>query len=128
MARKNAEPVQEWWCINRHRNRGWAGECGQCGTTMRGREPSEYTTERKVFSASERAAALKTERKRADKASPTDSESEQETSTPACPTCRSRSIKRLTLAARGLSGVTGGILFSRRARAHFTCRDCGYNW
>lgn len=45
-----------------------------------------------------------------------------------CPTCHSSSVERVTLGVRAVSGVAGGFLFSKKARAQFHCRNCNYYW
>lgn len=119
----------EWWCINGHRNNSHRAECETCSTTMRGK-PRDFTPpdQRDRLSARERGrirARIKDEEKR----DRTAAQLASGTSTqPRCPTCQSSNVKPLGLASRGVSGALGGLLFSRRARAHFTCKSCGYNW
>lgn len=45
-----------------------------------------------------------------------------------CPTCHRTSVERVTAGQRITSGVAGGILFSKKARAQFHCRGCGNYW
>lgn len=45
-----------------------------------------------------------------------------------CPTCRSSSVERVTIGTRAASGVMGGLIFSKKARAQFHCRSCNYYW
>jgi hypothetical protein len=45
-----------------------------------------------------------------------------------CPACRNLSVRPLAGVERVASGVAGGLLFSRKARAHFQCSSCGYTW
>ncbi|MFZ4760917.1 MAG: hypothetical protein ACOYLX_22345 [Burkholderiaceae bacterium] len=45
-----------------------------------------------------------------------------------CPTCQSIQVERVTLGQRAVSGLVGGLVFSKKARASFQCRKCGYLW
>jgi hypothetical protein len=45
-----------------------------------------------------------------------------------CSTCQSKAVERVTLGTRAVSGIAGGILFSKKARAQFHCFTCGYYW
>lgn len=45
-----------------------------------------------------------------------------------CPSCASTSVQRMTLGTRAASGIAGGLLFSKGARAQFRCNNCRYLW
>jgi hypothetical protein len=45
-----------------------------------------------------------------------------------CPTCKGSGVERVTAGQRLASDAAGGLLFGRKARAHFTCTNCGYSW
>lgn len=45
-----------------------------------------------------------------------------------CPTCRSTAVERVSLGTRAASGMLGGLIFSKKARAQFHCRSCNYYW
>lgn len=46
-----------------------------------------------------------------------------------CPSCQSiGTAYKIPTGERVGSAIVGGLLFSRKARATFHCRTCGYNW
>lgn len=45
-----------------------------------------------------------------------------------CPTCHNSGVERVTLGTRAVSGVMGGLIFSKKARAQFHCLTCNYYW
>ncbi len=45
-----------------------------------------------------------------------------------CQTCGSGSVARITIGQRAASGLMGGLVFGKKARASFQCRSCGYVW
>lgn len=46
-----------------------------------------------------------------------------------CPTCHHDGLVfRVRVGQRLVSGMAGGLVFSRRARAQFECRHCHYFW
>ena len=116
----------EWWCINGHKNPEYESNCTDCTTTTRGQPPSEYVhpDQRKKISSKNRSQMWKEIKER----ETLESLSTSKSKIPHCPTCRSQEVLSLGIASRGISALLGGLLFSRRARAHFTCKSCGYNW
>lgn len=43
-----------------------------------------------------------------------------------CPACQSQQVVKVPLGRRVSSGVAGGLVFSRAARAQFQCQSCEY--
>ena len=46
---------------------------------------------------------------------------------PACPTCGSRNITKISLTSKAVGGAMFGI-FSSNIRNTFKCNSCGYKW
>lgn len=116
----------DWWCQYGHKNREYESVCTDCGTSLRGSGPSRYVPpeQRRRLSARQRARIVSHIKQE----EATRNVGDGVTQTPRCPTCQSDDVRHLSLTSRGISGLAGGLLFSRRARAHFTCKSCGYNW
>lgn len=49
-------------------------------------------------------------------------------STVECPSCHHFGARRVGMGERTSSGLIGGLLFSRKARAQFQCSRCDYLW
>lgn len=52
----------------------------------------------------------------------------QAPTTASCLTCGGGDVERVRMGARVVSGVLGGLVFSKKARAQFHCRTCSYYW
>jgi hypothetical protein len=45
-----------------------------------------------------------------------------------CPNCHTKNAERVKVGSRVASGVVGGLVFSRKARAQFHCLTCSTYW
>lgn len=45
-----------------------------------------------------------------------------------CPSCQGAEVRRVSGGERARSGIAGGLLFAKKARAQFACANCGYFW
>lgn len=47
---------------------------------------------------------------------------------PRCPVCSSSDLRRISTSERVVSGVAGGLLFSKKARSQFQCLTCQHTF
>lgn len=95
-------------------------ECGECGKDFSSEVmlKAHYNTEHLKRGVGKPAAAPKKTKNPAPSGGPL----------VRCPTCTGTDVERVSIGTRAASGVLGGLIFARKARKQFHCRNCNYYW